>query len=336
MNPSSSEQERQELRDARFAMRISLVVGLFMLIGKLTAYFLTHSTAILSDAAESVVHVVAVGFAAFSLRLGARPAAPRFLYGYERITFFSAGFEGAMIILAALAILAAAIQKWMTGLRLENLGIGTLLVFAAGILNAGLGYYLLRVGQRTKSLILEADGKHVLTDSWTSFGVVGGLGLVLLTHWKPFDPLVAIAVAVNILWSGGHLVWRSAIGLLDYGDPNAGRNIREKLDKICEKLGMTYHGVRFRTTGYRHIIEVHLLFPHVTPVGGAHRLATLLEERLPQDLGIPAEIITHIESLEDHAEVFIALRQRQGFARQAARGMDGSSTWSSGTAPSSE
>jgi cation diffusion facilitator family transporter len=295
--------DEEELRDTRFAMRLSLIVGLVMLVGKITAYFMTHSAAIFSDAAKSVVHVVAVAFAAFSLRLSAKPAAPQFLYGYERITFFSAGFEGAMIIMAAIAILFESIRKWILGLQLENLGVGTLLVLGAGILNAGLGYYLLRIGRRTNSMILEADGKHVLTDSWTSFGVVGGLGLVSLTHWKPFDPLVAIAVAVNILWSGGHLVWRSAVGLLDYSDPNAGRKIRDKLDTICAELAIQYHGVRFRTTGYRQIVEVHLLFPQLTSVGEAHRLATILEERLPAELGVPAEVMTHLESLEDHADV---------------------------------
>jgi cation diffusion facilitator family transporter len=208
-----------------------------------------------------------------------------------------------MIIVAAVAILVEAIRKWIAGLQLEHLGTGALLVLVAGIVNAGLGYYLLWMGRRTNSLILEADGKHVLTDSWTSFGVVAGLGLVLLTHWKPFDPLVAIAVAANILWSGGHLVWRSAVGLLDYSDPNAGRKIRDKLDAICSELSIEYHGVRFRTTGYRQIIEVHLLFPHLTSICEAHRLATILEERLPVELGMPAEVMTHLESLEDHADV---------------------------------
>jgi cation diffusion facilitator family transporter len=250
-----------------------------------------------------VVHVVAVAFAAFSLRLSTKPAAPNFLYGYERITFFSAGFEGAMIVLAALWILVATIAKWMAGLRLEHLGSGTLLLLAAGFLNAGLGWYLLRVGKRSHSLILEADGKHVLTDSLTSFGVVAGLGLVMLTGWKPFDPLIAIAVAANILCSGGRLAWRSAVGLLDYSDPEAGKQIRERLDAICTDLGVHYHGVRFRTTGYRQIIEVHLLFPHATEVGEAHRIATALEERLPVELGRPAEVITHLESLEDHEAV---------------------------------
>jgi len=291
------------MRAARRAMQLSLIFGVVMLLGKTAAYIMTGSAAILSDAAESVVHVVAVAFAAFSLRLSRKPAGPTFLYGYERITFFSAGFEGAMIILAAIWILVAAIEKWLAGLRLQNLGIGTLLVLAAGALNAGLGWYLLRVAKRSHSLILEADGKHVLTDSLTSFGVVAGLGLVLLTGWKPFDPLVAIAVAVNILWSGGRLVWRSVVGLLDHSDPATGKQIRDQLDAICSELGLHYHGVRYRTTGYRQIIEVHLLFPYGTPVGDAHRLATIVEERLPAQLAKPAEVITHLESLEDHADV---------------------------------
>ncbi len=301
---STSPRDEGELRAMRFAMRISLAFGVLMLVGKMAAYFMTGSAAILSDAAESVIHVVAVAFAAFSLRLSTKPAArPGFLYGYERIAFFSAGFEGAMIVLAAIFILYATIEKWLRGLQLENLGAGTLLLLAAGVLNAGLGWYLIRTGRRSHSFILEANGKHVLTDSWTSFGVVAGLGLVMLTGWKPFDPLLAIAVAINILWAGGHLVWRSAVGLLDHSDPEVGKEIRGKLDAICGELGMQYHGVRYRTTGYRQIIEVHLLFPHAMAVGEAHRLATLLEERLPLELSVPAEVFTHLESAEDHAAV---------------------------------
>ena len=298
--PDRLERER---RDQRFAMRLSLVFGVVMMLGKVAAYVLTGSAAILSDAAESVVHVVAVAFAVFSLWLSSRPANSKYLYGYERITFFSAGFEGAMIVLAAIAIIYSAIHKWLRGLRLEHLGMGTLFVLAAAVINAGLGWYLVRTGRRTHSLILEADGKHVLTDSWTSFGVVGGLCLVLVTGWKPFDPLIAIAVAANILWSGGRLAWRSAVGLLDYSDPEAGKKIREKLDAICGELGINYHGVRFRTTGNRLLVEVHLLFPHGTAVGEAHRVATVIEESLPHGFDLPAEVITHLESLEDHESV---------------------------------
>jgi cation diffusion facilitator family transporter len=294
---------REELRAARFAMRMSLAVGVVILLAKTTAYYVTGSSAILSDFAESLVHVIAVAFAAFSLRLSTKPAAPTFLYGYERITFFSAGFEGAMIVVAAIWILVEAVEKWIAGSPLGHLGSGSLLLLGAGLLNAGLGRHLLGVGKRSHSLILEADGKHVLTDSFTSFGVVAGLGLVMLTGWKPFDSLVAVAVAVNILWSGGRLAWRSAVGLLDYSDPETGKQIRGRLDAICNELGVDYHGVRYRTTGYRQIIEVHLLFPRATEVGEAHRLATALEERLPVELGVPAEVITHLESLEDHEQV---------------------------------
>jgi len=290
-------------RDARFAMWLSLIVGFFMLAGKVAAYIFTGSSAVFSDAAESVVHVVAVAFAVFSLWLSARPAVPRFHYGFERITFFSAGFEGAMIVLAAGSIIVTTTQKLRHGLTLDHLGKGVILVLAAGVLNAFLGWYLVRMGKRNHSLILEADGKHVLTDSWTSFGVVAGLVLVMITGWKPFDPLVAFAVAANILWSGGRLMWQSMKGLLDYSDPRIGHEIRNRLDVICADLAVQYHGVRFRTTGYRQIIEVHLLFPHSTAVGDAHRLATTLEERLAMDLEVPAEVTTRLESLEDHSEV---------------------------------
>jgi len=299
----STDKRLRQYRDASLAMRLSLAVGVLMLAGKLTAYYLTESSAIFSDAAESVVHVVVVAFAVFSLWLSARPAVPQFHYGYERITFFSAGFEGAMIVLAAASILYTTIEKWKHGLALENLGRGVLLIIAAGILNAVLGFYLLRIGKRNHSLILEADGRHVLTDSWTSFGVVAGLGLVMATGWKAFDPVVAFAIVANILWTGGRLLWRSFKGLLDYSDPKIGHRIRERLDAICKELGLEYHGVRFRATGYRQIIEIHLLFPDSMKLGEAHRLATTVEEQLALDLEMPAEVTTHLESLEDHAEV---------------------------------
>ncbi len=300
--PGSSNTEDQ-IRDARFAMRISLIVGVLMLAAKVSAYLLTGSSAIFSDAAESVVHVVAVGFAVFSLWLSTRPADPKFHYGYERITFFSAGFEGAMIVVAAGSIVYTTIEKWRHGLVFEDLGNGVILIAGAGVLNAVLGWYLLRLGRRNRSLILEADGKHVLTDSWTSFGVVVGIVLVMLTGWKQLDPLVAFAVAGNILWSGGSLVWQAAKGLMDYSDPAVGHQIRSNLDAICDEFGLQYHGVRFRTTGYRLIIEIHLLFPQSMALGEAHRLATLVEERLTRDLDMPAEVTTHLESLEDHSEV---------------------------------
>ncbi|HRJ19346.1 MAG TPA: cation diffusion facilitator family transporter [Bryobacteraceae bacterium] len=285
---------------ARAAMRLSLIAGLLMFLGKSAAWWITGSAAILSDALESVVHVAAVGFAAFSMRLSAKPADERFHYGYERIAFFSAGFEGAMIVIAALAILWTAIQKWLTGLELERLGTGVLLVVAAAVLNGALGWHLIRTGRRTGSLILEANGRHVLTDCWTSVGVIAGLGLVLWTGWKPFDPICAILVALQILWSGGQLMIRSMRGLLDWADPKAEQALRRHLNELSWAEGAEWHGLRLRETGGRLLVEVHLLFPYEHTVGAAHAAATRIEEALEGALEIPVEVLTHLEAREDH------------------------------------
>lgn len=295
------------VRDQRFAMRLSLGFGGLMLAGKVSAYAITGSAAILSDAAESIIHVIAVAFAAWSLALSLRPADRRYPYGYERIAFFSAGFEGAMIVIAAIAIIVAAVEKWLSGLELERLGLGTVIVAAAAAINALLGWYLVRTGRRTHSIILEANGKHVLTDSWTSVGVVGGLLLVIWTGWKPFDPILAIAVALNILWSGGHLMWRSVGGLMDRSDPQMDLALTRELDALSVDLGVQYHALRFRHTGQRVLVEVHLLFPFELALGEAHRLATAIEERLPSRFDREVEVITHLESLEDHQAVHRAV-----------------------------
>lgn len=281
-------------------MGLSFAVGLLMLGGKVGAWWITGSAAILSDAIESVIHVAAVSFAAFSLWLSQRPASDRHPYGYERIAFFSAGAEGALIIVAAAAIIFAAVDKWLRGIQLDSLGLGTLIVAGAGALNAVLGFYLVRLGRSRGSIILEANGKHVLTDSWTSLGVLVGLGLVMWTGWKPFDPICAIAVALNILWSGGGLVYRSALGLLDYADPGVATDLTVRLNRLAAEYGVVWHNLRFRTTGKRTIAEVHLLFPASTPIGDAHELATSIEARLEADFGAPLELITHLEAQEDH------------------------------------
>ncbi len=291
------------LDDRYKAMTWSLCVGFLMLVGKFAAYWLTGSVAILSDAAESLIHVVAVAFAAFSLWLSLQPASAKSPYGYERITFFSAGFEGGMIIVAAIWIIAAAVQKWMAGLAFERLGLGTMLVLLASLINLGLGYHLLRTGRRTGSLILEANGKHVLTDSWTSFGVVAGLALVLITGWKPFDPLLAIAVATNILWSGGQLIRTSVRGLMDLPDPEKARQLEEKVTGVARELDVQYHRLRFRDTGQRWMVSLHLLFPDAVTLLQAHQKATEFEQRLEKLLPANSEVLSHLEPAEDHGRV---------------------------------
>jgi cation diffusion facilitator family transporter len=293
----------QDWRTPQLAMRVSLVVGFLMLVTKVFAYWLTGSTAILSDAAESVVHVVAVSFASYSLWLSRKPPDPSHLYGHDRIAFFSAGFEGAMIVLAAVYIVYVSIQRLIAGPRLENLGRGGSLVLLAGLVNGALGGYLLWVGKKHASVIVEADGSHVLTDCLTSLGVLAGLGLTVLTGWLRFDPIVAILVAVDILWMGSKLIRRSIGGLMDEVDPATQAQIRRLLVELTSEAGVEFHGLRHRNAGNTNWVEFHLLFPKDTSLESAHALATKIEERIQQDSRMRTEVISHLETLEDHRVV---------------------------------
>ncbi|MCP3981963.1 MAG: cation transporter [bacterium] len=289
-------------------MRLSLLVGAAMLFGKSYAYVVTGSAAVLSDAAESVVHVAAVAFAAFSLWLSLRPADPGHPYGHDRISFFSAGVEGGLIVLAAVFIIHDAISKWIAGLRIESPGTGALLVAGAGLLNLVLGLYLIRQGRRHRSLILVANGKHVLTDSWTSLGVIVGLLLVMWTGWLPFDPILALLVAVNILWSGAKLVRESVGGLMDESDPATYEKVMAVLEFEAASRGLEYHQLRHRNSGVRDWVDLHLLFPADTTIDVAHRQATEIEAAIKRALDRPSTVTTHLEPIEGHEETHRELK----------------------------
>jgi len=286
-----------------FAIRLSLAVGIVMLAGKWYAYLITGSAAILSDAAESVVHIIAVGFAAFSMWLSFQPADRSHPYGHDKITYFSAGSEGFLIVLAAAFIIYEAIRKLLGEIRLENLDTGTYIVFGASVVNLALGAYLVWQGRRGKSLILIANGKHVLTDSWTSFGVVVGLLLTLWTGWLPFDPLIAIAVAINILWSGGKLIRQSVGGLMDESNPQLERSIRTVLDAETGRRKLKYHELRYREAGNTVWVEYHLLFTTGTTLEDAHRCATEIEAALTGALPGTVRVTSHLEPVHEHDEV---------------------------------
>lgn len=284
-------------------LQLSLAVGLGMLVMKTYAFAITSSSAIFSDAAESVVHNVAVGFALFSLWYASRPADREHQYGHDKIAFFSAGFEGGLIVLAGLYIIWEAAHSWWTGLELGNLGAGTWFTVAAFAINGGLGGFLVWRGRRTGSLIIEANGKHVLTDSWTSLGVIVGLLLTQWTGWMPFDPICAMLVATNILWSGFDLMRRSFGGLMDQADPAIDRRLRELLEKQAAHYGMQFHNLRHRRAGEYVWVEVHLLFPDETPLWLAHAQATEIEDAIEADLGPGTRVSTHIEPAKDHDRV---------------------------------
>jgi cation diffusion facilitator family transporter len=293
----------QESRALQLAMRVSLAVGFFMLGTKVFAYGMTGSAAILADAAESVVHVVAVSFAAYSLWFSRKPPDSSHLYGHDRIAFFSAGFEGAMIVLAGFYILYESVRRLIAGPKLENLGTGALLILAAGLINGALGAYLLWVGKKYGSLIVMADGRHVLTDCLTSLGVLIGLGLTMLTGRLRLDPLVAILVALQILWMGGKLIRQSIGGLMDEVDPATQAQVRQLLVKMTSQAGVGFHRLRLRNAGSTNWVEFHLVFPQGTSLESAHALATKIEERIKQDATMRTEVISHLEPREDHQEV---------------------------------
>lgn len=284
----------------QFAIRLSLAIGVMMLVGKWYAYLITGSAAILSDAAESVVHIIAVAFAAYSMWLSYQPADESHPYGHDKISFFSAGIEGGLIIIAALFIIYESVNKLVIGFTLDNLDIGTYIIFGASVVNLGLGGFLVWRGKKSNSLILTANGKHVLTDSWTSFGVVAGLLLTQYTGWLPFDPLVAIVVALNILWEGGKLVRQSVGGLMDEANPELEKKIHGVLLEETQRRGLHYHQLRYRDSGISVWMEFHLLFPKGTMIEDAHAVSTDIESALSAVLGQQTHIITHLEPYEDH------------------------------------
>ena len=239
----------------------------------------------------------------YSLWLSRKPPDPSHLYGHDKIAFFSAGFEGAMIVLAAFYIVYVSIHRLIAAPKLENLGAGALLVLVAGLVNGALGGYLVWVGKKYGSMILEADGKHVLTDSLTSLGVLVGLSLTILTGWLRFDPMVAILVALDILWMGSKLIRQSIGGLMDEVDPTTQAQIRRLLIEMTSEAGVEFHGLRHRNAGNTTWVEFHLLFPKHTSLESAHSLATKIEERIQQDSRMRTEVTSHLETLEDHHDV---------------------------------
>jgi cation diffusion facilitator family transporter len=267
-----------------------------MLVAKWSAYVLTQSTVIFSDASETIVHIIAVWFAWYAVRLSQEPPDEKHQYGHGKISFVSAAVEGGLICVAAIAIIVIATQKLITGVELERLDVGIAITAGAGIVNVVLGLYLVRVGRANHSLALEANGKHVLTDAWTSAGAVIGLFAAQWTGWTLLDPLIAILFALNILWEGGRLVASSISGLMDEADPKIEALLRRTMDAFVKEHDLSYHRFRLRMVGRIPHIDLHIVFPDSMPIESAHRLATQAENALAAALaGRDVEVITHLE-----------------------------------------
>ncbi|MEY2720234.1 MAG: hypothetical protein RLZZ273_1600 [Bacteroidota bacterium] len=279
------------------AMNISLATGVLMLIAKWVAYIITGSTVIFSDAAESVVHIVAVWFAWYALRVGSRPPDEDHPYGHDKVSFMSAGVEGGLICIAAVIIIVTAVNKLITGVTIQRIDIGVLITFGAAAVNLALGLYLISTGKQNKSLVVEANGRHVMTDVWTSAGAVAGLYAADLFDMLWLDPVIAMLFATNIIWEGGKLVAVSVRGLMDRTDPELLQLTTEVIEPYCSEHACTYHRLRLRSSGNVIHVDFHLQVPDDMRMHDAHNLASNLEDLIRKRLDHQCEVFTHLESM---------------------------------------
>jgi len=266
-----------------------------LLVAKVAAAAITGSSAIYSDAAESVTHVLAVAFAAWALRLAHKPSDDTHHFGHDKVAFISSGFEGAMISAAALLILYDAVHKAFVNEAIQSVGIGMLLTGGAAVVNLVLGLSLLRVGKKRNSPVLRANGEHVLADVWTSVAVLVALALVHFTGWRGWDPVCAVLAGGKLLWTGWRLMRESFGGLMDEADLSVEKELRDLLDAGCAELGLSYHNLRHRHSGRTHWVEFHLVFPDEANLHDAHEIATELEAKVAALLGDDVRVISHLE-----------------------------------------
>lgn len=300
--PSSADTAAVERRAAIFAVAI----GFLLLLIKFSAYVITGSAAILSDALESIVNVLAGGFALYAVILAHQPADREHPYGHGKVEFLSAGFEGGMIILAALIIAVRAVERLIWPAPVLRVDLGVLLTVFAMIVNGGLGLFLIRQGKRSKSITLEADGKHLLSDAITSVVVLAALVVMLLNPslvW--IDPIAALAVAVYIAWMAVGLLRRSTAGLMDAQDREDDAAIRQILDSHLapsgkEPLICSYHKLRHRHSGRYHWVEFHIMLPADWDIERGHKAASAIEYEIELALG-EGNATAHIEPCHDPA-----------------------------------
>ena len=282
---------------ARYAW-LSLAAAAVIIVLKAGAYWITGSVGLLSDALESLVNLVAAVVAVIVLVIVARPADADHQYGHDKAEYFSSGLEGGLILVAAIAIAVAAIERLINPRPLEHLGLGLGLSVVASILNFIIARILLSAGRRHDSITLEADGHHLMTDVWTSAGVLIGVGLVALTGLLWLDPVVALIAAGKIVWTAIDLIKRSALGLMDTAlPPDEQAHIKGVLDRYRAE-GIEYHALRTRRSGARRFISLHVLVPGAWSVQRGHDLAENMEDEMRARLA-NATITTHLEPLED-------------------------------------
>ena len=283
----------------RYAV-LSIVAAVLTIGLKLGAYLLTGSVGLFSDAAESVVNLVAAVAALWALIYAARPPDEEHAFGHNKAEYFSSGLESALILIAAVWIGVTAWGRIMDPQPLHNVGLGISITLVAAALNGGVALIILRAGRRLRSITLRADAHHLLTDVWTSVGVVLGIVTVQLTGWLVLDPLIGLIIAANIVWTGVRLLRDTAQGLLDRALPPEDREAISKVLSRYEAEGIEFHALRTRASGQRRFISMHVLVPGHWTVQQGHDLSEKIERELAEALP-QSTIFIHIEPSEDPA-----------------------------------
>jgi len=285
-------------RSTRFYAVLSIAAAVVTIGLKFGAYFLTGSVGLFSDAAESVVNLVAAVTALWALTLAARPPDEEHTFGHNKAEYFSSGLESALILISAGWIAATAVPRLFDPQPLQNVGVGIAVTLVAAAINGGVALSLMRAGRRLRSITLEADARHLLTDVWTSAGVVVGIVLVGLTGWLVLDPLIALLVAANIVSTGVRLLRDTGKGLLDRALPAEDQAKISKILSRYEERDIRFHAVRTRSAGQRRFVSMHVLVPGGWTVKRGHDLAEEIENDIARDLP-QSTFFTHVEPAED-------------------------------------
>lgn len=277
---------------------LSIAAAVVTIAMKFGAYVLTGSVGLLSDALESTVNLVAAVIAVMALRVASKPADDVHHYGRGKAEYLSAAVEGFMIFAAAAAILITAVPRLFEGEQLEELGLGLIITVLATAINGSVGVVLLRAGRKHRSATLEADGHHLLTDVWTSGGVIVGIFLVLVTHWTILDPLIAIAVAINIMVIGVKLIRGSLRSLLDAAIPDSEQDAIVEVLRKHSHDGITFHGLQTRESGVQRFMTVHMLVPGDWTVASSHDCSDEVEKALKAAVS-DLSVLIHVEPIDD-------------------------------------
>lgn len=279
---------------------LSIAAAVATIALKTIAYLLTGSVGLLSDALESLVNLATAIMALAMLTVAARPADEDHTYGHSKAEYFSSALEGMLILVAAGTIAWAAASRLLAPQPIEQVGLGLAISTAASLINLAVAQILLRAGKRNRSITLEGNARHLMTDVWTSGGVLLGVGLVWLTGRQWLDPAIALIMAANIVWSGVQLVRRSALGLMDTALPEEDlAEVRSVLEAYADR-GMQYHALRSRQAGARRFVSLHLLMPDSWTIQQAHRVAEEVEGAICERL-IYTTVFTHLEPRDDPA-----------------------------------